>query len=896
VRVGCPKGKAMDRVRSFLNLERGEEIPVLLLFSYLTLVLTSYIITKAIRDGLFLHKFSPYMLPYVYLGIAAVIGFVVSVYLRISARVGQAAVILGSLVFFIGCILLQWWAVARMQWVPATWIFYVWTSIFGIIVVTQVWTVSNYVLDLRQAKRLFPLIASGGILGSALGGFLAAHLAKLPSVGTDNLMLVLIPILVLVGITAQVLLARYSHSREQRGEMSGRKDFRAALKTIAKSPYLKLIVALLALSNIVTLVVGIQFADVVKHAFPAKNQITSFMGSFSAYFSLFSFLLQVLAGSRMVEKFGVRVMLLVLPLALTGGTVLLLAFPMALWAGTVLKGSDHTLRYSIDRATTELLYLPLPQSIKSEVKAVIDMVMQRVADGVGALLVLFVTLVLRGGQVSLCILNLTVLTLWLWVVLRTRKEYVVTIRSRLTDRPALPKSTLRMVFGDQGSVATLRTMLASRDEEVVLYAIDMALAIGRKDWVTSDLLNHPAPRVRLRALEVVAVSERELLARVQSESNSTVRASALLRASRVAQPGQPDALIAQLLSAPDLKVRLSALVCLARREDADRGTIREVLDQTVGKLEPTSKEWKDVAETLGEIPHPAAVDLHLRLLQHSDPAVKKQAILSAGRAGRREPVPFLVPMLGDPRWAPDARVALREYGPRILGTLADVFKDPTENLEIRRNIPLVLAYIPYQESVEILLDGLFDYDGLLRFRAIRALGKLRVLDPDLRFDAQKVSLRIREECEHSVWFQQALAALYPREGNKDLLLQLFRDKISRGRDRIFRLLTLLLPPTAAVASFLALTEDDRLRRASVAEFLDNVLPGKLKDCILPVIEPRQRLWKQRQDTRQILQACLRSPDPILRECAADAIAKRRWPEYPGVEPAMTRLSKGFNNG
>lgn len=894
MRTGGPKGKAMDRVRSFLNLERGEETSAFLLFSYLTLIMTSYIITKAIRDGLFLHKFSPYQLPYVYLGIAAIIGFVVLIYVRFSARWGQAAVILGSLLFFIVCILLQWWAVARMQWVPATWIFYVWTSIFGIIIVTQVWTVANYVLDLRQAKRLFPLIASGGILGSALGGFLAARLAKLPSVGTANLMLVLIPILVLAGIVAQVLLARHRHSREQ---LESRKDFRAALKTVAGSRYLKLIVALLALSNIVTLVVGIQFADVVKHAFLSqRDQITAFMGSFTAYFSLLSFFLEILAGSWLLNKFGVKWLILVLPLALTGGTLVLLAFPLALWAGAVLKGSDHTLRYSIDRATTELLYLPLPQSTKSEVKAVIDMVMQRLADGVGALLVLFVTRGLRGGQVSLCILNLTVLTLWLWVVLRTRKEYVVTIRSRLTDRPALPKSTLRMVFGDQGSVATLRTMLASQDEEVVLYAIDMALALGRKDWVTSDLLSHPAPRVRLRALEVVSLTERELLERVQSESNSTVRASAIIRVSRIAQPGQPDAMIAHLLTAPDLKVRLSALVCLAQREDADGETIREVLDQTVGNLEPTSKEWKDVAETLGEIPHPAAVDLHLRLFQHSDPAVKKQAILSAGRAGRRELVPFLVPMLGDPHWAPDARVALREYGPRILGTLADVFKDPTENLEIRRNIPLVLAYIPYQESVEILLDGLFDYDGLLRFRAIRALGKLRVLDPDLRFDAQKVSLRIREECEHSLWFQQALAALYPGESSNDLLWQLFKDKISRGRDRIFRLLALLLPPTAAVASFLALTEDDRMRRASVAEFLENVLPGKLKDYILPVIEPRQRLWKQKQDIRQILDACLRSPDPILRECAADAITKRRWPEYSGPEPALTRLQEGFNYG
>ena len=143
----------MDRLRSFLNLERGEEVPALLLFVYLTLIMMAYIITKNVRDGLFLQKFSGYMLSYVYLGIAAIISFVVALYVKVSARVGQTAVIVGSLLFFICNILVLWWAV-RVQLAYVEWVFYIWASIFGIIVVTQVWTVANHVLDLRQAKRL----------------------------------------------------------------------------------------------------------------------------------------------------------------------------------------------------------------------------------------------------------------------------------------------------------------------------------------------------------------------------------------------------------------------------------------------------------------------------------------------------------------------------------------------------------------------------------------------------------------------------------------------------------------------------------------------------------------------------------------------------------------------
>lgn len=886
----------MDRVRSFLNLELGEETSVFLLFSYLTLIMTSYSITKTVRDGLFLQKFSAYMLPWVYLGIAVLIGFVVSIYVKLSARVGQAAVIVGSLLFFISNLLLLWWGV-RKQWTPTTWIFYVWTSIFGIIVVTQVWTVANQVLDLRQAKRLFPLISSGAILGSALGGFTAARLAKVKSVGTDNLMLVLIPLLLLAGIVAQMLLARHSHSRVPQGKRQKQINFKTALKTIRDSPYLKLIVVLLALSNIVTLVVGIQFADVVKHAFLAKNQITSFMGSFIFYFSLFSFLLQVLAGSRLVERFGVRWIILVLPLALTGGTLVLLAFPLALWAGIVLKGSDHTLRYSIDRATTELLYLPLPQSTKAEVKAVTDMVGQRVADGVGALIVLLVTLVLRGGQVSLCILDLILLAIWLGIALRTRREYVRVLWGVLLEGRDLGKEVIGTIV-DRHSLPSIKTLLASKDDEVVLRAMDLAVGVGHLEWIPHALISHPSTRVRLKALEIIPLTELELLERAQNDSDSSVRASAILRVARETSAiGHHSAALAQFLNSTDLRLRLSALMGLARQhEPVIPGTVKKALDQIAAELPADSGAWKDVAEALGEISHPEAGELHLRLLQHPNRTVKRQAILSAGPAGHRELVPFLIPLLSNPEWAPDARLTLREYGYRILGALADTLRDPTEEIEVRRNIPLVLAYIPDQPSVDILLDALSDYDGLVRYRAIRALGKLRLVDPSLHFDPRKVVTGIREDGAKTLGFQQAQVSLYPQDGSKDLLLRLLKDKFERGKDRVFRLLALLLPPRAAIGSILVIREGDRLATAKVIELLDNLLPGKLRDVVLPLIEPSGRWLKSDRTRQQILASFLSDPDPILRECAVDAVRKKRWPEVAGLEPLLARVEEGKNHG
>ena len=859
------------------------------------MALTTVVIAKTSSKALFLNRFSALDLPYVYIVIAVLIGFVVSVYIRLSSRVSQLALNSGTLGFFVVSALLLGWSLDS-GWRPIAAIFYVWTSILAALVTTQVWTAANIVLHVRQAKRVFPLISSGGILGSLAGGVISVKTVS--RMGAENLVWIVVPFLVFSGIIVQVLMRRYAHPGLDR---TGAESFPkrvggvgATTKEIRASPYLRLIAGLLAISAVVTLIIDFQFNFVAQESFRSSTvELATFFGSFYAYLGILSFLLLILGGSRIVEKLGVRATLLVLPLALLGGTAVLLAFPLSLWAGVLLKGSDTTLRHSVDKSSTELLYLPVPASVRAEVKAVIDVVLQRCADGVGALLLLIMTRVLGLGLTGTGALNVVLIAVWLWITIKTRKEYVLAIRANLSERPALPKSTLQLVFGDRGSVATLQPMLKSKDEEVVLYAVELALSVGHKEWVPATLLNHPSPKVRLKAMEVIPLTGPEIVERVMLDSNSTVRARAVARVRELSEPERFEGTLSQFLQSPDLKVRLAALVHLAQTGGAEvAARIKSQLDLITEELSDDSPEWREVGVALGDMRHPAVVDLHVRLLHHPNRAAAKQAILSAGRAGHRELVPYLIRLLGDRRFSSEARRALQGYGPRILGTLADILRDPAEDIEVRRNLPLVFSYMPHQESVDLLLECLFDYDGLLRYRAIRGLGKLRVINPELHFNPARVSLRVRDECELTLWYQQALDVLYPNGEGPDLLAQLLKDKIARGRERVFRLLALLLPPTAACASFLAMVENDRLMKASAAEYLDNVLPGKLKRVVLPVIEPRQSLLGPRLSTAQILRACLNNPDEILRECAADAIAKNRWPEFSPFEAVSKAAGKG----
>ena len=886
----------MNALRSFLRLERGEEWPALLVFLYLTLALTSYIIAKAVRDSLFLNQFSALALPYVYIGVAVLIGFIVAIYVRLSSRMRQSSLISGTLLFFIVNTLFLWWA-ARVSWAPISIVFYIWANIFGIIITAQVWTVASTVFDTRQAKRLFPLIGSGGILGGALGGLIATAVVR--SVGTDNLLLALVLLLGVSIAIVQVLSRRYSPPVVEaiggRHSSRGNVNIKSVLEITARSRYLRLIATLLALSAIVTLIIDFQFKLIVQQSLLSKDELTAFFGSFYAYVGLFSFLLQFLAGSRIVERYGVKLTLMMLPLALLGGTAILLAYPARLWAGILLKGSDGMLRYSIDKSTLELLYVPVPQSTKAQVKAVIDMVLQRLSDGIGGLLLLLMTSVLGFGLVGVGFFNVALLMLWVWAARETRKEYVSTVRASLAERQILPETALRAAFLEPASREAMRSMLRQKDEEVVLYAMELALAIGLKDLVTPDLFRHPSRLVRLKAVETAPLTDAETLERLLSDPDAAVRARMVARVCELDSPHRPMATIVKHLGAPDLRVRLASLACLAQHlGKAGTDTVRKHLTDIISELDDASGEWTDVAESLGEIPGTAALDLHVRLLHYADRDVRRRAVISAGRAQHRELVPILVRLLADRALAAEARDALRQYGARILGTLQDLLHDSREDIEVRRQIPLVLANIANQQSVDTLLDSLFEEDGLLRFRAIRALNKLRISGEPLRFDPEKISRRIREEGEKLDRYRHALATLYPTGESPDLLPHLLKDKINQGQERVFRLLALMLPPTAAHASYKALIGNDRVKRASAAEYLDNVLPRQMKRWVLPLVEAKE--MAPRGSVREILKSFLEKGDALIQECTVEAIAKNRWPEFSSPDWTLTRLQEGYTYG
>ena len=84
--------------------------------------------------------------------------------------------------------------------------------------------------------------------------------------------------------------------------------------------------------------------------------------------------------SRVHRLLGIGFALLLMPVT-TGGTATLMLLIPALWTSTVARVLDTSLRYTVDKTTREILFVPLPASMKYKAKPFADVAVDRSAKG-----------------------------------------------------------------------------------------------------------------------------------------------------------------------------------------------------------------------------------------------------------------------------------------------------------------------------------------------------------------------------------------------------------------------------------------------------------------------------------------------------------------------------------
>src|ERR1044072_5176108 len=243
--------------RQLFDIRPGEHLRTWSMFFYLLFVLFAYYILKPVSRAMFLTKFDPDNLPALYILIAGAGGIFAYLYSKLAARTSlRAAVFVTMLLSVVS--LATMWALIHFPWM--IYVLSVWTSLFSIVLVSQGWLVASNLFDAREAKRLYPLLGMGMVLGAACGGEFTSRTARL--VGTHNLLLASAVMVVLAYLAFRVATSQAAASvKEARGAQKeeGEFSFTGMVKDIGRVRHLQVIVGLMAAMYMVDTLVDYQF-------------------------------------------------------------------------------------------------------------------------------------------------------------------------------------------------------------------------------------------------------------------------------------------------------------------------------------------------------------------------------------------------------------------------------------------------------------------------------------------------------------------------------------------------------------------------------------------------------------------------------------------------------------
>jgi ATP/ADP translocase/HEAT repeat protein len=865
---------------SAFRIRPGEGRRVGLMFLYLMGVVSTFIVSRTVRDTLFLSRYELGRLPLMYIAVAVGVAVASYGYSRIADRYRRDRLITISLFGFVIAFGV-FWALLRMRPEDA-WLYpalYVVVEIIGALSIIQFWTFANDIYSAREAKRLFGVIGAGGVISNILFGFAIGSIA--PVVGSENLLLVCAALLGGCAVIVQAL-ARIAKSDLEQAVKKPRKSrigIAVDSGTVFHSRHLKIIAAIVTVTFLTVTIVDYQFKIIAKETF-REAELAAYFGYFYGFTGIVSSLFQFFLTGRILERSGIVVSLAILPIGLLGGAAAMLAVPLisALAAVTIAKGAENIFRYTVNDATTQLLYVPVPSHYRGRAKAFIDGILKPVSIGVAGVLILGMSRVIGKEHfaLDLAYFDVVVLAAWMLLVISIRREYVKSLIDTLHAR-RLDLSGPWSLISDDATVKVLKRTIQSRKEEHVLHALELVPSL-QADFEPElvSLLDHPSAKVRIASVKLLGATQKmEDMERIEgllSDQDDAVRAASIgaycalgrERAIRVAAPFLQDA---------SIPVRGAAIAALIKHGGLD-GILTAAESLKAFLSHPDPRVRIQAARVLRDIEVKNFFQPVLELLRDPDPEVRQAAVEAAGVIHSPELVTALVAALGDPATSEAAARALATYGPPIEKTLFLVLESRDEKMAVRRKVPRILAEMGDQEAVTRLLSNLGVEDTELRVAIARAAAKIRERSPRIRVDDRVLDEAIRNEIKDAY---QALATiedlgLAERELLPEALFRRHRTKLGLA----FRLLSIRYPARTIQLVYSNLDAESKAVRANALEVVDNVLSKDESRLLLPLLEDGSRIEKvrrgselfpiERHPAKEWFRILLKDPHPWIVTC------------------------------
>jgi ATP:ADP antiporter, AAA family len=269
-------------------------------------------------------------------------------------------------------------------WLAPT--FFIWVSVFNLVITTVFWAFMADTFRVDQGKRLFGFIGAGGTIGALTGAFLTSVLAK--PLGSTVLLLLSAA---MFECAVQCMRRMPGTFRVQVGATATKEDTESAvggsalegITHIVRSPYLLAICAYMFLMTLGNTVLYSQQTEIIGREIADRAARTTFLARMDVAVQTVTLVLQLFLTGQVIRRVGIGVALAIIPLLTAFGFGALAMSPV-LWTFVVFHVTRRGGLNGISGPAREVLYTVVSRQDKYKSKSVIDTFVYRGGDQLAA--------------------------------------------------------------------------------------------------------------------------------------------------------------------------------------------------------------------------------------------------------------------------------------------------------------------------------------------------------------------------------------------------------------------------------------------------------------------------------------------------------------------------------
>ncbi len=382
-----------------LNVEKGEEKPVLLLLAmgfFMGVFLYTY---KIVSEALFLSTYNEDHVPAA-LFISALLGVIsTSIFATLQNKMSFARLaIFNYLVIFcfLGLIRLSFaFLPDSVHNILIFGLFILFQPVLSITIL-GFWGLFGRIFNLRQSKRIIGGIDSGQLTAAILISFTITLINQY----IENYDILIISMGgILVSMIFLIILIKNTNIDQKVAEEDHKVN--TNLKKILKDKYVVLLSSFLFLSMLSYMIIHFSFLTATDIYFTSEQQLVSFLGVFHGSIMILSLLMQTFVNDKLIAMYGLRTALMVLPVVLFLLTlaVIVVASTVGVIPGTpeftwfflfvaISKLFMDSLKEALENPSFKLFFMPLDIRIRFDIQAKVEGVVNESSRFIASIIIL----------------------------------------------------------------------------------------------------------------------------------------------------------------------------------------------------------------------------------------------------------------------------------------------------------------------------------------------------------------------------------------------------------------------------------------------------------------------------------------------------------------------------